>query len=337
MKIKNNLKKIIALSMIMGIGFANNAHNIPISYAIEEDGKGIDETGQNDLLINDIAYGKGLNENTKSETTSILKVSGEENIVDVYGVDVDKFLGFNGTPDSNLISSVKVKSLNKGSGVNVNILTPENITRVTKLQYENAAITAGATDVDIEVASPVMVTGESALAGVYKIIENKGIKIDPERTQLAQDELNTLVQIDADNDNKEGYDSDKTSEVFTTLKQELAKEKAKKDENLTKEEIKELVEKAIKENNLGNVLSNNNIELIVNYFDKYQNSDVIDSKEVLDNLSKISKELGGKAKNYYENNKEEIDKLGNDIKESGFLERIIKLVKDFFASFGNDN
>ena len=66
------------------------------------------------------------------------------------------------------ISSVSVKKLPKGSGIKVEILTPENITSITQSQYTNAAITSGITDAEIKVASPTKVTGESALVGVYK-------------------------------------------------------------------------------------------------------------------------------------------------------------------------
>ena len=66
------------------------------------------------------------------------------------------------------------KKTDKGTGVKVKIKTPENITLVTAEQYANAAITAGVTDAEIEVAAVSKVTGESALTGVYKAFEANG-------------------------------------------------------------------------------------------------------------------------------------------------------------------
>ena len=77
-----------------------------------------------------------------------------------------------------MISSVMVQKTDKGTGVKVKIKTPENITLVTPEQYANAAITAGVTDVGIEVAAVSKVTGESALTGVYKAFEANGVQLD---------------------------------------------------------------------------------------------------------------------------------------------------------------
>lgn len=44
--------------------------------------------------------------------------------------------------------------------------------------YQNAAIAAGATNADIQIASVVPVTGEGALAGVYEIFSQSGMSLD---------------------------------------------------------------------------------------------------------------------------------------------------------------
>ena len=53
------------------------------------------------------------------------------------------------------------------------IITEDNITKITSNQYANAAITAGVSDVEIDVASVSKVTGESALTGVYKAFRSQ--------------------------------------------------------------------------------------------------------------------------------------------------------------------
>ena len=81
-----------------------------------------------------------------------------------------------------------------------------NITEITNGQYTNAAITAGITDADIFVASPSPVTGESALVGVYKALEIKGEAVDPQRTKIAQEELETVTEIAEDNKANDKFD-----------------------------------------------------------------------------------------------------------------------------------
>ncbi|MGO3201319.1 MAG: DUF1002 domain-containing protein [Ruoffia tabacinasalis] len=80
----------------------------------------------------------------------------------------------------------------KWFGVNVEILTPENITVVSESAYQNAAITAGATNADIKIASVIAVTGEGALGGVYEIFDQAGYSLDAEDIQTAEN----LIQIE---------------------------------------------------------------------------------------------------------------------------------------------
>ncbi|PJH69351.1 DUF1002 domain-containing protein, partial [Salmonella enterica subsp. enterica serovar Typhimurium] len=83
----------------------------------------------------------------------------------------------------------------EGSGVNVVVETPENLTKITEEQYMNAAITAGVQDVTIMVGSISSVTGESALTGVYKAFDANGEDLDKERMAIAQQELETTSDI----------------------------------------------------------------------------------------------------------------------------------------------
>src|SRR5699024_6256834 len=72
------------------------------------------------------------------------------------------------------------------------ILTPENITVVSESAYQNAAITAGATNADIKIASVIAVTGEGALGGVYEIFDQAGYSLEAEDIQTAEN----LIQIE---------------------------------------------------------------------------------------------------------------------------------------------
>ena len=111
------------------------------------------------------------------------------------GADLVKYLGYGSGDDSVMLSSVVVNREDQGKGINVNILTPQNITQITADQYKNPLVTAGITDATVKVASVVKVTGESALTGVYKAFESNGETVDPERAQLAQTELDTTSDV----------------------------------------------------------------------------------------------------------------------------------------------
>ena len=71
----------------------------------------------------------------------------------------------------NFIPLLKFKKLGKNKPLEVNIVTPQNITKVTSDMYRNAAVTLGLEHAQITVASPIQVTGESALAGIYYSLE----------------------------------------------------------------------------------------------------------------------------------------------------------------------
>ena len=79
-----------------------------------------------------------------------------------------------------LYSSVKIQKLGKNKPLEVNIVTPQNITKVTADMYRNAAVTLGLEHAQITVASPIQVTGESALAGIYYSLEKNGAKVSQE-------------------------------------------------------------------------------------------------------------------------------------------------------------
>ena len=142
-----------------------------------------------------------------------------------------------------MISSVLVQRDNN-SGVNVNIITPEDISVITEQQYINAAITAGVEDVNIEVASIRPVTGESALTGVYKALEVNGEELDQERMEVAQDELETTSEI-AEGEDLDEDESNRSDGAIIEIKQQLADIKEQTDELATREEIEQIINEAL--------------------------------------------------------------------------------------------
>lgn len=291
----------------------------------------------------DIIYGVALDSQQRKIVDNAVGISAEEyNVETVNGADLKKYLGY-ATEDYNMISSIVVKRLEKGSGIRVMIKTPGNINQITEAQYTNAAITAGLTDAEIFVASPKPVTGESALVGVYKSEELHGKDLDPERTKTAQDELKTVIEVSKENEDNPEFDSKKLDKAVIEVKEKLADYKEKNGQTASNDQITNYIIDALKNVDMDDVLSNNNINVLVNYFNSYQNTSAIDSKEVRDNLIKLGKDLGNKAGKFYEDNKDSIDKfakdnkenfdkIAQDAKDSGLLDKFINFLKDVFNS-----
>ena len=126
-------------------------------------------------------------------------------------------------------------------------------------------------------------------------------------------------------------------QAVAEVKQNLKDYKDKNGQTADSGQIQIFIKDALNNVNMGDILSNNNIQILVNYFEKYQESPAIDSKAVEENLKKFAGTLTEKGKKFYEDNKEDIDKVGNDIKESGLWDKIVQFFKDLFASFTNSN
>ncbi|WP_394019933.1 DUF1002 domain-containing protein [Anaerococcus cruorum] len=297
----------------------------------------------NDANKDAVVYGAALNNEQINQVNQAFGVtSNDPNLAykTATGNDLQKYLGYY-TDNSNMISSVYIKKLPENSGIKVNIVTPANITSITPGQYTNAAITAGITDADIYVASPKPVTGESALVGVYAALANSGKDIDPERAKVAQEELEAVNEITEENKDKSGFDAADLDKVVIEVKQKLAEHKEETGQAADANQINIYIQDALKNVNLENVLSDNNINILVNFFEKYQNSSAINSKEVRENLIKFGNELADNAGKFYNENKDTIDNITKEAQDSGLLDSILNffrsIVNSFINIFGSSN
>ncbi|WP_311491632.1 DUF1002 domain-containing protein [uncultured Anaerococcus sp.] len=300
----------------------------------------------------DVIYGAALNAQQRKIVDNAIEINSEDfNVATVNGADLEKYLGY-GTSDSNMISSIVVKRLKKGSGIKVMIKTPGNINQITEAQYTNAAITAGLSDAEIFVASPKPVTGESALVGVYKSEELHGENLDPQRTKTAQKELKTVIEVSKQNESNPNFDSKKLDRAVIEVKEKLADYKEKNGQTAPDDEILVFVLNALENVDMKDVLSNENLKSLITYFKSYQDLSGITNTEVRDNLFKLAKDIGGKAGKFYEENKDSIDKfakdnkenfekIAKDAKDSGLLDKVINFLKDIVNSiisvFNKDN
>ena len=232
--------------------------------------------------------------------------------------DMSKYLGFDAT-GIQMFSSVLVEKQAKGSGVHVTIKTPDFITSVTDTQYANAAITAGATDVKISVASPSEVTGESALTGVYKALTANGVSVDEGRTFVAQEEISVVQQILSEQDKGKEFDSKLLDNALADLKIKLAEYKQSNGAIASEREVAKIVKDVLKANGLEGLLTDDQVHQLVSFASKYQTTTAVDSKEVLNQLGDLKDSMS-----------EKVSKLLDSAKETGLWEKSVDFVKSFW-------
>lgn len=273
-----------------------------------------------------VVYGGGLSNAQVEQTAKLLGIKDENTVLKetATGEDLIKYLGSGNGDTSVMISSVMVQKKDKGTGVKVHIATPDNITLVTAEQYANAAITAGVTDAEIEVASVSKVTGESALTGVYKAFEANGVKLDEKRTAVAQQELEVTNKIAQENANEKGFDPAKLDKAMIEIKKELAAIKEKQGQLATKEDIEKIINNALKNNSLQNIISQDQINALVSFAQNYQNTSAIDSKQVLEQLNSLSQSVS-----------EKINSLVEQAKSQGWLDKVVQFFQSIFDSIKN--
>lgn len=264
-------------------------------------------------------YGGGLSESQITETEKLLGIENPENVAtgSVSGQDLINYLGDGSGNTSSMISSVLVQKQDTGEGVNVEIVTPENISQITQDQYANAAITAGVNDVKIVVASVSKVTGESALSGIYKAFDVNGEELDQERMEVAQDELETTNEIAQENAGNEEFDTAKFDQAIIDIKQSLADLKEQQGELATKEDVERIINEALEKNNLQNAVTQDQINQLMALFEKYQQTSAIDSAEVKEQLKNLSDAVQDKFGDALKQAEDSgmLDKVGNFFKQ----------------------
>ncbi|MDT2827359.1 DUF1002 domain-containing protein [Enterococcus viikkiensis] len=299
--------------------------------------------------------GAGLNQQQLNQTMNELGINQDSvKMEQATGADLVKYLGYGSGDDSVMLSSVVVNREDQGKGINVKILTPQNITQITADQYKNPLVTAGITDATVKVASVVKVTGESALTGVYKAFEANGETVDPQRAQLAQKELDTTSDVaqsvvnnaneQSQNQNLSDSEKEKADDAYKAqlnqtlvdIKKELADLKEKQGELATKADVEKIVNDALEKNNLSQYVSKEDINKLVALGQQYQTTNGVLDKESIQQLDKIS----GDFKNTVNNLSDQLGKFGDSLKgtiedNQGFFANLWQKVKDFFSGLTN--
>ncbi|MDO4432573.1 MAG: DUF1002 domain-containing protein [Aerococcaceae bacterium] len=144
-----------------------------------------------------VSLGGSLTAQQAEQTKQLLGATDvtADRTIYVDGNTINRFLQDGSNSATTVYSSALIEKQPAGFGVQVQIVTPQNITLVKPVTYQNAAITSGAKDVLIKIATVTPVTGEGALAGVYALLEKSGVQIDPKAVKVAEKEIKIVEQV----------------------------------------------------------------------------------------------------------------------------------------------
>ena len=186
-------------------------------------------------------------------------------------------------------------------------------------------MTAGITDANIYVTSAVPIDGSGALAGIYKAYAKAGNKLNQSQINAAQNEMDTLSGITKENKGKDGYSDAQLNNAVAGAKKEMAE----KGSDLSKQDIINIVNNEIKDNNLGNVITNEQKNQIVNILIQIRDSGALKSGSF--------KQQAAKAMDSIQKNAQGIFSKLNTQENRNALQKLWDAIVEFFTSLFNSN
>lgn len=279
-------------------------------------------------------YGAALenNQNLQSQTAQVLGVEDSDVISYVYREDSIRYL--NQDYSNNILkSSIRIQQRNEGYGLDLTINeSMGRITQITEQMYQNALITSGVTDAVVVIGAAEDVTGESALAGIYKAFEEQGEAISEEYTQNAQQELSIINNITQQNVNIQGFSQEQLNKMITEIKINVINEGG----NLSEEQIRNIVNDQMERNGLDGILSEQQVTNITNIIIQIQNSGIFQSEEasrLLDSSRDLVNQIT--SSDAFADAKDTAQQIGREIQESGVWQRFLDALRDFMNSVLN--
>ena len=278
-----------------------------VAFVLPETTYAADKVIDEKLGVPIVVYGADLSAAERESVEESLDVAAEAEVeeVTVDGNDLTTYIK-DGNNKARMYSSAKITRREAGKGLVITIVTQNNITQVTADMYANAMITAGIEDAIVEVAAPKPVTGHSALVGIYKAYEVSGEKLDTDRTDVANDELNLATKFSEGS----GIDQDKVSELLTELKKQIAEQNP-----ATKEDVERIVNEQLSKLNIE--LSDADRQLLIDLMDKIRSLDIDFSKlssQLEDMSNTIKEKIGEIDPGFWDKVKEFFSSLVNSIK-----------------------
>ncbi|NLB21081.1 MAG: DUF1002 domain-containing protein [Clostridium sp.] len=276
------------------------------------------------------SYGESLTAQEKERTADLLGVKKDSKEIEVRINEMNTIL-HNSYNYNQVYSSVYMESKDTNEGVSVEIITPNTITRITPAQYQNAAITAGAVNLSIKIASVKAVDGSGALAGVYKAFSDANMELPQENIEVAQEELEETSQISEDNEGKEGYSDELLNAAIADIKDQIQKEKDENDGTITQVNITNIVNNVLNNYNLNDILSEENKERLISLMQKFSELEFTAAQK--EAIKEFGQGLIDKGGDLMDSVKSTWENLDDDVKTgiTGFFQNIFDAIKDFFS------
>lgn len=249
--------------------------------------------------------GANLNDDQTKETKQQLDIDDNTKTIEINAQEVSDFTNHN---YANIYSSASIKPKKFKSGVDIDIVTKDKITDVSKAQYMNAAVSAGIQNAKIKIASVNTVTGEGALTGIYKAYQDQGNKLSDNDVNNATQEMNDLSSISQNHKNDDNYSDDAMNNAVANMKGQVAKEK-QSDNNLSDDKTKEIVNDTLEKKKLDNVLTDDEKVKIQNILNNTKNSEIVNNnpktfiKQTKHITNNVSDTISDKA-NQFNNNED---------------------------------
>lgn len=217
-----------------------------------------------------LSLGASLNEAEASQTRQLLNATdvAVDNTVYIDGVTINNYLNDGSTAETDVYSSALIEQFGPGHGIQVQIVTPENIQQVSASTYQNAAITAGFSNVTIRIATLYPVTGEGALTGVYALLENAGVQLNQQDIQVAQKEIQVIGSVEE----KTQLTQDQINLIISQIKREI-NQYILENGSITDEVILEIVQNNFKDIEIDESTLQEIIDLIREFADTEAASD----------------------------------------------------------------
>lgn len=277
------------------------------------------------------AYGESLTASQKTETARLLDVNKDALEMQVNIDELNELLR-NKIDYYQVYSSVYLAPKGEGEGVEVEIVTPKTITTITPRQYENAAITAGATNMTIRVASVKAVDGSGALAGVYKAFRGTTGSLPEKNVAVAQDELKTTSKISKENEGKKGFSDDLLNAAIAEMKAQISTIKNQNNGTINNSQIADVINNVVNNYNLNGVLTEGQVNSLRSLMDEF--SKIKLSDEQIENLKALGTKLLNKGGELMEKVQADWGNLSPETKQEigGFFQKLLQAIQNFFAS-----
>ncbi|WP_164470845.1 DUF1002 domain-containing protein [Vaginisenegalia massiliensis] len=235
-----------------------------------------------EMKASKIALGSSLSENQVQQMRAILagKQVSPQNTIQLTGPILNKYLNI-GSDGTGIFSSASIIEQVPGSGIQVQIMTPSMILNVTSTTYQNAAITSGAKDKLIRIATPIPVTGEAALAGVYAMLDQGGSSVKPHDYLVSQKEIIII------NDMRNYFDinNSQTNVWIANLKLDINQYFLEHNKPMSEKEFNQLLDQYLKKNGLELTDKKLRQELL-DYLKDYAQTDSSKSKDTADQINR---------------------------------------------------